>query len=1374
MIPSKTFLFYLLDTPTGKVYYRDSSNTTQLVNIETAGVPVDLKHAPGNWLNTSLAFDRNMTYFGLNRAYATPQEFVLDVKDMIQELTLFGVGVEKPLSLAVFKLNTVPQAGEPTYKLYFKAPLDLPQAIATIFETFSCNLMEGGVTQLLKNYENTPLTIPCDGSLPEHIKANYDGMLVQDSFYYQFVPFTNSGGARSILPSVFLNNEGDNFGIVHNNPDYDTILNYSDPGTFFQLSPNWICYSSSQIQLEITGDIVVRSDDNSNIPFSMNIQTSKNATSTIVVELVPSANSVSATTRYEFSTVVTLQPNEKMFFSFFGGDSDSHLQVVGGQFSYKFVSKCHNSRAWGMTAYDLWRLIGEQICDLASTTDHPVSYEFTSELLKQYLNFFITSGDALRASNDPTYQRYYFVDENNNTDFGPVIKISLKQFYESIRVPLMAAVGRSSDPITNKDQLFLETLQSVFDSSVVNYSLGEVSHFRYELHSKDFRFSDLSIGYPPQTYDQKAGKYEWNTRLKMKAPIKSFEKQLTLESFIRWDAYGIERLRAGAEVSASTSTTRNDSDNSVFGTVIDRDHFIYDYFNALFSSLISTDTDPNNTNIHFAAAQDFQKIDMPITDGEYFAVNKDFGIFVFSIPGYSATESTNIKMNATANSINKPPLQPDDTVTVKFWRNGVVLYSATTTITGINTPIDPAGLGSVGGVTFSQLYEHSDCIYITVETSATAEVQINTVDLAIGTYVTMSGANIPVLGGIGLKVISMPTVVPASIPYDGSSVVQSGYQYFQYNSLAFANNFDMQLGLTGYDDSEVANFVFNIYINGVLQTDNITIAGTVSRSFFSAASVLINRSYDLNDIVFITASNAGASLQMYIQTSLLTWTSTYTKAYNLYRIQYDSLQGLPLLVQDGGVFRTDLPGSPYNIEYVSPARCRDKWTEYLNSCFVDEVTGELTFQTLDKNSYLSTSKGSVTITESGNKTLLTGGRLFYPIPVEMEFYCPLTFAEMQSQLSNGHLHFTYFGKDFYFHVMHIEQKGALNDTTTAKGLLSPLVSLSDLVNLTAFKQPDMNPNTIKYDFLNPIQFVPINQTQPAKYKTFNRNEFFFKDQITRWAESGGYAQPVQIGDLLTLQFITRDLDPITYTVYRCNGTIYTGPTNLDTIPTSTFANPYILWQKYIDTSAWPAGAYYIVISATTGDQLISELLDVREDWPDTVLIEFTSSQNIGQMVFISDVPFNGSMRIQAMFDNTFKQLYAGKFYTDQTQDSTILNAIPFEETELYVIGDAGVPDYVAKKVLRMLLCDGCKLDGEGYSILEGAEMEPVFTIGAPKKFQKLKIRPKENLFSIDVDAGVTDTDVALMITLDQVALGPNQTNASGSTDPVLIDIPVNP
>lgn len=314
-------------------------------------------------------------------------------------------------------------------------------------------------------------------------------------------------------------------------------------------------------------------------------------------------------------------------------------------------------------------------------------------------------------------------------------------------------------------------------------------------------------------------------------------------------------------------------------------------------------------------------------------------------------------------------------------------------------------------------------------------------------------------------------------------------------------------------------------------------------------------------------------------------------------------------------------------------------------------------------------------------------------------------------------------------------------------------------------------NDILYPHLSTLQCVPINQVKPDNINTYNRNLFLFSQQLDRWLNKDGYCNPVKIGDPITVQFTTHSLDPLTYTVYNKDLTIYTGPTNLDTIPAPYPVAPLILWQKYIPTTGWDAGCKFIIFSATTGDQYISECIDIQEDHPDTVLFKINNSFNTQDCIFVSDVPFVGYFRVKGGYDNNFIQKHVGREYIDQPQNAYYLNDVPYEIANFFMVS---VPDYVAKKVARYLRLDNTTIDDEGFIANPGSELERVFTPGAPKKIYNIEIRPRENNFSTVVNGGVADRDVALMITLDNLALGPNANNSSGSTSPVLIDIPITP
>ena len=102
-----------------------------------------------------------------------------------------------------------------------------------------------------------------------------------------------------------------------------------------------------------------------------------------------------------------------------------------------------------------------------------------------------------------------------------------------------------------------------------------------------------------------------------------------------------------------------------------------------------------------------------------------------------------------------------------------------------------------------------------------------------------------------------------------------------------------------------------------------------------------------------------------------------------------------------------------------------------------------------------------------------------------------------------------------------------------------------------------------------------------------------------------------------------------------------------------------------------------------------------------------------------------------------------------------------------------VPDWMARKILRALLLDGAKLDGEAFCLDEGAQFEEVFTKGAPMKFQKVDIRPVNNNTGISTTADGIDTDGSIIATIDAESFGPNANNASGSTNTDIIRITVN-
>jgi hypothetical protein len=660
-------------------------------------------------------------------------------------------------------------------------------------------------------------------------------------------------------------------------------------------------------------------------------------------------------------------------------------------------------------------------------------------------------------------------------------------------------------------------------------------------------------------------------------------------------------------------------------------------------------------------------------------------------------------------------------------------------------------------------------LYISASTTATAEATLNTVLLTIGSYVSMSGANIPVMTGVPQKLLSLPTVVPTSEPYViGTSRVNYGYQYFVFNSLVPNTNFALDLAIKGFIGGQVSDFNMGVYVNGVF-TSNILITSPNSgaNNPFDVSVITLNRTYALNDIVFLTATPIGASLAVSLTTGDLTFRSDYIKVRALRRLPYLALSGIPNLAAT-----TTEAGAPYNVE-LSPRVMYNNWAQYIGSTFLDQVTGPMSWQSLSKNPYLRrTLPDGAVIIENADAPIDSTNRLFYPITVELQAAIPLGFAKLMSSVVNAHVHFTFLGHDFYFFPGHLSQQPALNESQTLSGLISPKTNLLNFVNITQFKQPDMSPNSCGVSPSSSVQFVPINQVLNPLYHTYDADLFLFREQIKGWSDQRGYSQPVQIGDTLTLQFFTRDLDPIYYRVFDCDGNLYRGPQNLDTIPSAAVIDPYILWQYFVDTQDWDEGCYTLIVSSPTrGDLFVSECQSVRADQAGTLLFEARNSFNTQATIFDGGTPFAWKMRVEGFYDNRTKQQYLARTYTDQGQDLLQLNAVTFETMQLTTT--VGVPDYVTKKMLRYLLMDSTTIDGRGFGLEEGADFEEVFTPGVPRKLQSVEIRPSRNRDMIGSVGGELDTDNSLIVTVSPGAFLPNVTNASGTTDNEVIEITVN-
>jgi hypothetical protein len=298
----------------------------------------------------------------------------------------------------------------------------------------------------------------------------------------------------------------------------------------------------------------------------------------------------------------------------------------------------------------------------------------------------------------------------------------------------------------------------------------------------------------------------------------------------------------------------------------------------------------------------------------------------------------------------------------------------------------------------------------------------------------------------------------------------------------------------------------------------------------------------------------------------------------------------------------------------------------------------------------------------------------------------------------------------------------------------------------------MPPNSIWCAFACPIKFVPNGQILNPRFHTKNIDLFWFSEQITNWINQKNYWNPVQTNDPFPVQFFTNGLAPVTVQVITDNGTAG-ATTTLTNIPTN--ATPYSLWEGNIDLSGLAEGGYYLLVTAGTGGlaaSIISEGLQIKSDWPQTIAVDYTNTQGF--------------------FDNRLKPKFKATFYTDQPQDITLLNAFPYETSELWIGLDDGVPDYLIKQLNRIFLFDTVMLEGIQYTINDGADWEETFIEGNPKKYWKIDIRPSKNIDGIAATANGATSNSSMIITTDANYFGPNVNNASDTTETDIIQVEI--
>lgn len=519
-------------------FLMDSANNSYYVSnglVLSGSTPRPIEYTPEGWRNIQITNQRNQKYFGIDRMFSVPLEFVKDGAQILKYL-YYNRGLEEKVFLCVAKQVLYFDATHYGYyyTLSYKGEID--------FSNFqhdgpkvTCNIMEGGIVKLIKANENTTYEIPMEDA---EVTVKMDGVRLKQraSFLLTNGALVNDIGAH-VVDLTLLGSE-----------QIQSIGAQSSART--AVASSAAIHGTGQLILT-TGatstDITIDYDFGIALSLAGGVGSifgtryffqlrgfTEGGTQTVfqnIVDFNP-GDPLLLYQHHNFSGQVTytIPANTQVFidsltsqnsnFTFFTYDNDGTFNV-----SYTYTHPTSHIKAYRPLT------LLQQIIYLLTEGQYTVQ----SQTLQDYQDIVVTCGDAIRGINEAKIKTTLF---NFFQAFNTVIGVGLGMVGSQLRLEEKAFWIDYSDPI----------------------DLGEVKNLKIS-PATDYIYNNIKIGYSAQEYEDVNGRQEFNNTHEYRTPVTRITKSLDLVSPYRADCYGIEFTRINLE---GKTTTDNKADNDVF------------------------------------------------------------------------------------------------------------------------------------------------------------------------------------------------------------------------------------------------------------------------------------------------------------------------------------------------------------------------------------------------------------------------------------------------------------------------------------------------------------------------------------------------------------------------------------------------------------------------------------------------------------------------------------------------------------------------------------------------------------------------------------------------------------------------------------------
>lgn len=257
--------------------------------------------------------------------------------------------------------------------------------------------------------------------------------------------------------------------------------------------------------------------------------------------------------------------------------------------------------------------------------------------------------------------------------------------------------------------------------------------------------------------------------------------------------------------------------------------------------------------------------------------------------------------------------------------------------------------------------------------------------------------------------------------------------------------------------------------------------------------------------------------------------------------------------------------------------------------------------------------------------------------------------------------------------------------------------------------------TINVPLLNPLRFVPI--ADGGRHFDDDWDRIIQKS----WQIPRTYQQKWGLVDIVTIMYRFPFSVPVK--VWDCKG-----------IEVAALQNVGHFLGIQVHKARFPlAGEYYVTI----GNYYISEPILIRDEHPNTLLIEYQNYRNDFGIPFEELQGDRLGFRVEANLVE-FEPASENEMYTDQVRDNIQLHSVPYRRWRLVIGGRSGVPDWVGEKVNRIFSCSDVWIDGKKFVRDGDAQMETQRVDNYnPFASYSLIITEAENTDSMKVGTGLT-------------------------------------